>query len=124
MIALPWWVLLLLAVFAALTFGGVREDLADGTSRWLIALDVVGSGILVVLALAYWIDPVAELTRPSALALLAAAAATTITEVARDLSTVTASAREKLLAVGMLALVEGPLYYWGALFAVFGITRS
>lgn len=126
---MPWWLYLYLIGYGIFTFFWVRDDLKDGGSKSLLAAELLSDACLVLVGLGYWLPAVrdglgkaAPLAFVAGLAWALVAAARDIRETWPGSDTVLVRVGAVAFALGLYAIVCGPLLYWGFMHAVLGKT--
>jgi hypothetical protein len=122
-----WPSLYFLANFVFATFV-VREHLRSKINPWLIASSTLGEACLASVALGYWISSFSLIHKRIALLLFSLGVASLIVEGVNAFRDVFEEQEDSLIVrtgiVGfgtvLLALVFGPMLYWGFCFAILG----
>jgi hypothetical protein len=122
---MPWWLFLYLAIVGLVVVAAVRDDLREQTAMPYIAADVVSIGLVVLVALGYWVPSIASILGNAAQIVYCTGAAWLVVGSVREIRGIHPRPTLGLAASSVLfyTLLYTPLLYWGFM-STFGGVRN
>jgi len=124
---MPWWAVLIFALYVVVAIGSVRDNFKILYPAWFTLGDALVDLVLVALALSFWLPSLGEPYRSVAPALLAGCVAWLPLSIRQDMRELrkdrSVQGREAYsqgaIGIAIALTVAAPLYWWAFNYAVF-----